>query len=100
MYYLASTLDVADPDGFIEGVKAYTREANFAQEDQNEWGVVEHEIYRGVDQNIVIIVNGYKTLEAAQKHQAHIGSPETREVHAQMGVKSYELWLTEKRVEL
>lgn len=100
MYYLVGTLDVAEPDSFIEGAKAYAQETGYAQEDNNQFDVAEHYIYRCVDQNIVIIINGYKTLEAAQKHQAYIDSPELKEGHEQMGVKSYEMWITEKRVAL
>jgi len=100
MVYLVGTLTVADVDGFIEGAKSYAQEHNYAQEHQNEFGVVEHYIYRGVDQNIVIIVNAYKTLEEAQKHKAYIESPELKAGHKQMGVQSFDIWIVEKRVAL
>lgn len=100
MFYLVGNLTVADADGFIEGAKSYAQEHNYAQEHQNEFGVVEHDIYRGVDQNIVIIVNAYKTLEEAQKHKVIIESPENVAGHEQMGVNSVDMWITERRIAL
>ncbi len=100
MFYLIGNLTVADVDGFIEGAKAYAQEHNYAQEHQNEFGVAEHYIYRGVDQNVVIIVNGYKTREEAQKHKAGIEAPHMQAGHEQMGVKSMDMWITERPVAL
>lgn len=100
MYYLVSPITVADVDGFIEGDKLYAQERNYGQEHDNEWGVVEHNLYRDVDQDIVIIVNAYKTLEEAQKHKAVIEAPENMAGLEQMGIKSFDLWLVEQRVAL
>lgn len=94
MYYLVSNLNVTDVDGFIEGATSW------AQEHGNEWGLIENAYYRNVDQNNVIIVNGYKTLEDAQKHKSFVDAPENQEGHKQMGIKSFEAWVTEKRVGL
>ncbi len=100
MFYLVSTLNVTDVDGVIETSKSYAQEHNYAQDHQNEFGVVEHFIYGSVEQNIVIIVNGYKTREEAQKHKAGIEAPHMQAGLEQMGIKSYDMWLTERRVAL
>lgn len=93
MFYLVSTLTVADVDAFIEGA------GSAPQEFLDEWGIIENNIYRGVDQNIAIIVNAYKTLEEAQKHKAELETPQSKAAHEeQMGVKSYDIWIVERRV--
>ena len=94
MFYLVGNLTVADADEFIEGAKSW------AQDHGDEWGMVESTHYRGVDKNIVIIINAYKTLEEAQKHKADIEAPHMQAGHEQMGVKSFATWITERRVAL
>ncbi len=93
MFYLVSTLNCADADAFIKSVGA------LPQEFLDEWGIAENNVYRSVDENVAIIVNGYKTLEAAQKHQAELDKPELRAQHKeQLGVDSYDLLLVDRRV--
>lgn len=92
MFYLMGTMTVADVDAFIAGVES------MPQEYLDESGVVEQNIYGGADQNVVIIVNAYETLEECQKHKADIDSPESAEMHKQMGVDSFDSWIVERRV--
>lgn len=92
MFYLIGTITIADVDAFIAGA------GSMPQEYLDESGVVEQNIYGSVDQNVVIIVNAYKTLEEAQNHKADIDSPQSWENHKQMGVESFDSWIVENRV--
>ena len=92
MYYLEGNLNVADVNDFIE------RAGSAPQEFFDEWGIVEQNIYGGVDQNVVTIINAYKTLEEAQKHKAQLDSPQSKKNHKQIGVESFETWIFERRV--
>ena len=90
MYTLISSITVADVDMFVTGAKSQP------QEHLDQWGVVNNTIYRSVDQNVVIIVNTYLTLEEAQKHKADLESPEMKAGLEQMGVSSFDVWLVEE----
>ena len=89
MFTLISTLNVADADAFIAGAKSAPPEY------LESFGVAEQTLYRGVGQNVVIIANAYKTVEDAQKHKAMLESPDSAAQMKQMGVESFDLWLTE-----
>jgi hypothetical protein len=90
MFTLISSITVSDVDMFVAGAKSQP------QEHFDQWGVVENNIYRSVDQNVAIIINTYNTLEEAQKHKSDLESPEMKAGLEQMGVSSFDLWLVEK----
>ncbi|MBZ0293057.1 MAG: hypothetical protein K8L99_10885 [Anaerolineae bacterium] len=90
MYTFFGSMIVPDTKAFIEMAKSMPKEH------LDEFGVVEQTIYLA-DENRVMIVNTYNTLEEAQKHKANIESPEVEAQMKQMGVQlPMDLWIAEQ----
>lgn len=91
MRSLISSFTVADFEAFKKMI-----ESN-AKEELEALGIVEQSLYHVADEDRVILVNTYNTLENAQKHKAFLESPEFQAGFAHMGVTSpITLWMAEE----
>jgi hypothetical protein len=91
MYTFFGRIIVPDAEAFIKMSKS------MPAEHLDEWGVVEQTFFRIVNENRIMIVNTYKTLEEAQKHKADIESPAVEAQMKQMGVQlPMDLWIAEQ----
>lgn len=91
MFKLFASVNATDPEALIKALKSWP------DEERKAMGVIERHVYQVVDENQVIVVNTYNTLEQAQNHLANVTSPEVLAHFEQLGAKVPGIvWLAEE----